>query len=132
MNVQFYDIDDLNKPSVVVIYAKYKDKIVMCKHEKRETWEIPGGHIEKDETPERAAERELYEETGAVEFKLMPVCKYSFEINGKTSFSIMYKAEITKMDNLPNFEIKKVDFFEKIPTNVTYPEIYEEILKKVR
>ena len=132
MNIQFYDINDSNKPNVVVIYAKYNDKIVMCKHKKRETWEIPGGHIEKDEIPELAAKRELYEETGAIEFDLMPVCKYSFEINGNTIFSIMYKAEITKMENLPNFEIKQVNFFEKMPNNVTYPEIYAEIFKKVR
>lgn len=38
MNIQFYDIDDLNKPNVVVIYAKYNDKIVMCKHKKREIY----------------------------------------------------------------------------------------------
>ena len=132
MNIQFYDINDLNKPNVVVIYANYNDKIVMCKHDKIETWEIPGGHIEKGEIPETAAKRELYEETGAIEFNLVPFCKYSFEINGKTIFSIMYKAEITKMENLPNFEIKQVGFFEKMPTNVTYPEIYAEIFKKVR
>lgn len=132
MNIQFYDINDSNKPNVVVIYAKYNDRIVMCKHEKRETWEIPGGHIEKDESAELAAKRELYEETGAIEFNLMPVCKYSFEMDGNNIFSIMYKAEINKMVNLPNFEIKQVNFFEKIPDNVTYPEIYAEILKKVR
>lgn len=132
MNIQFYDINDLNKPNIVVIYAKYNDKIVMCKHKKRETWEIPGGHIEKYESPELAAKRELYEETGAIEFNLMPVCKYSFEVDGNNIFSIMYKAEITKMGNLPNFEIKQVNFFEKIPNNLTYPEIYTEILKKVR
>lgn len=132
MNIQFYDINDYNKPNVVVIYAKFNDKIVMCKHKKRETWEIPGGHIEKDEIPEIAAKRELYEETGAIEFDLTPVCKYSFEIDGNKIFSIMYEAEITKMEKLPSFEIKKVNFFEKIPDNVTYPEIYAEILKKVR
>lgn len=27
-------------------------------------WDIPGGTVEPDETPERAAERECYEETG--------------------------------------------------------------------
>ena len=42
----------------------------------------------------------------------------------------MYKAVIKKMQNLPDFEIEKIDFFEKIPDNVTYPEIYEQILKK--
>ena len=65
MNINFFDINDSNKPSIVVIYAKYKGKIVMCRHEKRETWEIPGGHIEENETPEEAARREIYEETGA-------------------------------------------------------------------
>ncbi|NMO97037.1 NUDIX domain-containing protein [Paenibacillus lemnae] len=29
-------------------------------------WDIPGGHLEQNETPEMAAVRELYEETGAV------------------------------------------------------------------
>ena len=90
------------------------------------------GHIEKNETPELAAKRELYEETGAVEFNLMPVCKYSFEVDGNNIFSVMYKSEITKIENLQNFEIKQVNFFEKIPDNVTYPEIYAEIFKKVR
>lgn len=34
MNIKIYDISDLNNPSIVVIYAKYKNKIVMCKHKK--------------------------------------------------------------------------------------------------
>ncbi len=129
MTIKFYDINDLNKPSIVVIYAKYNEKIVMCKHKKRETWEIPGGHIEKDETPELAAKRELYEETGATDFSLVPAFKYSFETDGNTIFSIMYKSKITKMESLPNFEIKEIDLFDKLPDNVTYPEIYAKILK---
>ena len=47
MNIKFYDINDSNKPNVVVIYAKYNDKIVMCNHEKRETWEIHGAYRKK-------------------------------------------------------------------------------------
>lgn len=130
MNIEFYDLNDLNIPSVVVIYATFNNKIVMCKHKDRDTWEIPGGHIEKGETPDIAAQRELFEETGSTEFELTPDFKYSFEINGKKTFSIMYKAVIKKMQKLPDFEIEKIDFFEKIPDNVTYPEIYEQILKK--
>ena len=102
----------------------------MCKHKNRETWEIPGGHIEKGETPESAAKRELFEETGATEFVLVPEFKYSFEINEKKTFSVMYKAVITKMQKLPDFEIKEIDFFEKLPNNVTYPDIYAKILKR--
>ncbi len=77
-----------------------------------------------------AAKRELHEETGATEFNLTPVCKYSFEINGEKVFSIMYKGLITKIEKLPEFEIEKINFFEDLPNNVTYPEIYAEILKK--
>lgn len=129
MKIEFYDINDANEPKIVVIYAKYNDKFVMCRHEGRETWEIPGGHIEDGELPELAAKRELYEETGATEFDIVPECKYSFESNGKKIFSIMYKGTITKMEELPDFEIKEIKFFDKLPKNVTYPEIYEKILK---
>ena len=130
VNIEFYEVNDLNKPSIVVIYAKHKGKIVMCKHKKRETWEIPGGHIEIGETPEMAAKRELYEETGATDFTLKPVCKYSFEVNAKKVFCIMFKSTINTIEKLPNFEIKELGFFDVLPKDVTYPEIYAEILKK--
>ena len=38
-------------------------KILFVKHPKR-GWEIPGGHLLQDETPEQAIIRELKEETG--------------------------------------------------------------------
>ena len=55
-----------------VIVGKYGGKWVLCQHKKRTTWEVPGGHIEEGETPEEAARRELYEESGAQEFQLYP------------------------------------------------------------
>lgn len=132
MDIKFYDINDENIPSIVVIYAKYNNKIVMCRHKERHTWEIPGGHIEKKETPQEAAERELFEETGATKFDLIPVCKYSFEVNGEKVFSMMYEGRIKKFDKLPPFEISEIEFFNELPRNVTYPEIYDKILKKLR
>jgi 8-oxo-dGTP diphosphatase len=35
-------------------------------HDSRDYWTLPGGGIEKGETPENAAEREVLEETGLV------------------------------------------------------------------
>lgn len=49
--------------SAFVINPKDK-KILLVKHADYDKWLQPGGHIEEDETPEEAAIREVYEETG--------------------------------------------------------------------
>ena len=49
-----------------VIY-KVRDKVLLCKRSKHESkpglWSIPSGHIEKGESPGKAAVREFFEET---------------------------------------------------------------------
>ncbi|CAN5283241.1 NUDIX domain-containing protein [soil metagenome] len=40
-----------------------KDKVLLVKHKKLGIWLSPGGHIEANEMPHRAAEREYFEET---------------------------------------------------------------------
>ncbi|HIG33301.1 MAG TPA: NUDIX domain-containing protein [Candidatus Poseidoniales archaeon] len=64
----------------VVVWAvsdEESDCWVMVKNKVR-GWELPGGSLNQDETPEEAALRELYEETGilgtakSIESKLIP------------------------------------------------------------
>jgi len=55
--------------SAFIINPKDK-KILLVKHSDYDKWLQPGGHIEEDETPEEAAIREVYEETG-IKIKLL-------------------------------------------------------------
>lgn len=42
----------------------HEGKVLLVKHKKLGIWLNPGGHIEPNELPHKAAEREFYEETG--------------------------------------------------------------------
>lgn len=62
------------KNGVGIVVATTDDKILLNKEYRyvieNYSWEIPGGGIDKGETPEKAAIRELYEETGIKADKL--------------------------------------------------------------
>ena len=57
----FYDEapDGLAQKYAVVI-ARYGGRLLWCRHRDRQTWEIPGGHIEPGESAMEAAAREHF------------------------------------------------------------------------
>jgi len=111
----------LDNIKFVAIEAKYGDKWVLCLHKRRHKWECPGGHVENGETPLTAAKRELFEETGASEYELIPVWDYECFDDGKfINNGRVYFARISKFENLPENEMERIGFFGEIPENVTY------------
>lgn len=122
---------DVEQFKFVVIVTKYQDKWVFVKHRERDTWEIPGGHIENGETPDEAAGRELMEETGAVKFKIKPFCDYSVLKGDKFGVSRLYFATIDEIGPLPESEIGEVAFFDAIPEKLTHSEIQPILFKAV-
>lgn len=137
MEVKFYDNVEDAKLRFAVIAARYCGKWVFCKHKERDTFEMPGGHRESKETIEDAAKRELYEETGAVQTTLSPICVYS--VTGKTRvndtgdemFGMLYYAEIQRLDKMPESEMEKVCLFTDLPSSWTYPLIQPRLIEKV-
>lgn len=50
--------------SSVYVYHPKLEKFLFIKHKKLHKWLEPGGHVEENESPENAAIREVFEETG--------------------------------------------------------------------
>lgn len=126
MEFTTYPFNTLGNYFSADIMAIYKGKWIFCMHKERTTWEHPSGHIETGETPIAAAKRELYEETGAVEFDIEPLCDYYIdaELNGCNykGNGQVYFAIVRTLDELPRYsEMGKIGFFDSLPDELTYP-----------
>lgn len=109
--------------SYVVLGARYRDQWIFVRHNERESWEMPAGHIEPGEAADEAAARELQEETGAKLFKLNPVSDYSVSVNDRTEYGRLYFAEIRELDDQLEHEIEELRLAARLPSNLTYPEV---------
>lgn len=135
MEVKFYDTVEDKLLKFAVIVAKSNGKWVFCKHKERDTYECPGGHREAGENIDDAARRELYEETGAINYTIKPICVYSVtapdNFNGVETFGKLYFADITTFETELHSEIEKIELFDESPTKWTYPQIQPLLLKEV-
>lgn len=111
----------------VVIFSRKDGRWLFSRHRGRDTWETQGGHIEPGETPEQAARRELWEESGAKQFTLTPVCDYwacSGDWGESSAVGAAFLAQIDQLEPLPaDFEMAEVAGFDALPEQVTYPHI---------
>ncbi len=130
LKVNFYETADDSLLKFAVIVSRHKNRWVFCKHKERNTYECPGGHRESGENIGDTAERELWEETGAVKYDIKPVCVYSVEREGAESFGMLYFADIYEFEKLPALEIEKIELLDALPSEWTYPLIQPKLLKK--
>lgn len=132
MKIEFYDlITGEDKLIYVVIHSIHNDMGLFVRHKERETWEIPGGHIEREETPLEAARRELYEETGALSFDLFPICNYSVERNSLKTYGKLFFAKVYTLGPLGDYEIAEIKTQKNLPKQMTYSEIQPLLYKRV-
>lgn len=90
----------VEKSAGAVIFRKEGDKIFYLllhypssKRSAKDYWDFPKGHIEKNETLEETVRREVEEETGLKDIKLVKGfkewIKYFFRADGKNIFKIV-------------------------------------------
>lgn len=131
MKCEIHKLNSLTKYKYVVTFAKYQEQWVFCKHKQRDTWEVPGGHIEKGETPLEASRRELFEESGALESKITAICDIWTGDDTSGANGVVFFAEIKRLGDLPESEMEKISFFDWLPESLTYPDIYKKLFKKI-
>jgi 8-oxo-dGTP diphosphatase len=133
MKCTAYKLGKLKHYKYVVTFVRYKKQWILCKHKDRTTWETSGGHIETGETPLEAAKRELYEETGSIDFEINPICDYwacdEPHETGEITWSNgqVFLAKVRELGPLPDNEMERINFFETYPQNLTYPDITNEL-----
>lgn len=132
MESRVYELNELKEYKYVVILSKYQGKILLSRHKKRDTWETQGGHIEKGETPMEAAKRELYEESGAVKYTILPVFDYWAGDEESWANGVVFVAEIEELSDMPDSEMKEVRTFSELPDSLTYPEITPFLFERMK
>ena len=134
VKVRFYDKVDDSLLKFAVIIAKSDNKWVFCKHQKRNTYEVPGGHREPGEPIDDTAKRELYEETGATDYTLKRVCVYSVtaadNFNGEETFGMLYFADIFFFEKELHSEIEKIIITDRLVNDWTYPLIQPKLIEE--
>lgn len=135
MEIRFYDQVEDSLLKFAVIVARSEGNWVLCKHKYRDTLEVPGGHREQEEDINTTARRELFEETGAIDFDINPVCVYSVtapdNFDGAETFGMLFYADIRTFEKELHSEIEKIVLMENLPEdNWTYPLIQPKLIEE--
>ena len=129
--------------STAFVLAFSGDRLLQT-HLVKRGWDLVGGHIESGESPEEAARREIYEETGArsgplhllgyQHLQLLGSCPPEYRYPYPHSYQLFYWAQIVALDDLAaNQETLGRGLFsphevEKLPWVRAHRELYEAAL----
>ena len=112
MTSKTYEIGSLQQYKYVVVLSEYEGNILLSRHKKRTE-------------PLEAAKRELYEESGAIDFEIEPLCDYWAGVEGTDDWAngMVFHAIIRKLGDIPKSEMAEIKQFDELPQNLTYPDI---------
>jgi len=112
--------EDAHLPlTFTLIVAKHQDRYLLIYERARGQWEIPGGGIERGETPCACAERELFEETGQIAKPLTfrGLFKLRLQPEGKVEYGALYSTVLDEIRPfVPNEEADRIILWKQEET----------------
>lgn len=133
VNVHELDSVSDNALKFAVVFARYKNQWIISRQQYKNTWEVQGGHREPGENIEFTGARELYEESGAEQFRITPITDYSMVMHGERSFGRLFYADVYRISELPvGYEIEEVQLVDTFPDNMTYIQLHELLYMTIK
>ena len=101
-------------PTASFVVAEYKGKVLLAFDSYKNHWELPGGKIEKGESPRRCAVRELAEETCQHSSEMKLVGEIVFQTgNGPVEYATVYSVSLDAVSPFsPNEEISAIAYWD--------------------
>lgn len=90
------------KAKHVLVICQYGEGWLLTNHKKRGL-EFPGGKIESGETLEEAAQREVYEETGAILAELKFIAEYKFTDPIKSFVKSVFWGKVNRVEETTSY-----------------------------
>ena len=112
-----------------VIFNEERTSVLMVKRRDIPVWVLPGGGIDPHESPESAALRESYEETGYRVVITRKVAEY-LPVNKMTKLTHVYECKIIAGNARPSQETSQVAFFPIKALPKPIPPPYPEWIKE--
>ena len=131
LQCSIHPLGALSPHKYVVVCAHYRGQWLLSRHRERDTWETQGGHIEPGEPPMQAARRELYEESGATDADIIPVCDYCGFTDRGHANGVVFLAIVHALGDLPESEMAETRLFDALPENLTYPTVSPRLYQEV-
>jgi 8-oxo-dGTP diphosphatase len=108
--------DDTHIPlTFTLVVARHQERYLLIFDTTRDQWEIPGGGIERGETPEHCARRELFEESTqtAEQLSFSGLFKLRLQPDGRIEYGALYSTVLSEIRPfIPNEEAERMTFWK--------------------
>lgn len=93
-----------------IVFNKERTQVLMVKRRDIPVWVLPGGGLDRDETPEMGAVREVLEETGYRVTIIRKVAEY-LPVNKMTQYTHLFECRILDGSAQTGSETQEVGYF---------------------